>query len=397
MNKEFFTQIYKINKQHISVRIIYGNPFGGIIQDVEFIKNILKYISAENKIKINIQKVLFKKNAKTYDKVDIQFFIEHVFIRNVNDMFPSDNSYLFVNQEFINRMDYEILKNNIVKPLCKTYYCKKILYHMGITNSRYICFGNILPIPKPTSKINNCFIHIAGKSPLKGTLLVLEAWLKYINNITLNPFLIITLNSVRVDHSNTHIYKYFQTLNPIESNLPDVVLANCPNNIRLPKFDKVGNIYLYNGELDYEIIKFLHNITMAELCPSAIEGWGQYIDEARRASNIILSLDAAPMNELLIDKNNNHCGVLIPAIDGPSMTELVPYSWYMNAPLEISKIQLNTYTAYLHDMANGIIKILNMTEDEKKSLRILVVQKSMDDAITFKENMKALLINLNLL
>ena len=55
--------------------------------------------------------------------------------------------------------------------------------------------------------------------------------------------------------------------------------------------------------------------------PSLIEGWGQYIDEGRRAKSIVVTLNAPPMNELI---QNDKTGILVKASKGPSMKQLLP-------------------------------------------------------------------------
>jgi hypothetical protein len=67
------------------------------------------------------------------------------------------------------------MKEYNIIPLCKTHYCEKILKELNITNYIYVGYGNAFPVTH-IDKINNCYIHIAGPSPLKGTKLVINGW-----------------------------------------------------------------------------------------------------------------------------------------------------------------------------------------------------------------------------
>ena len=60
------------------------------------------------------------------------------------------------------------------------------------------------------------------------------------------------------------------------------------------------------------------------MCPSLIEGWGQYIDEGRRAKSVVVTLNAPPMNELI---QNDKTGILVKASKGQSMKQLLPHGW----------------------------------------------------------------------
>ena len=122
------------------------------------------------------------------------------------------------------------------------------------------------------------------------------------------------------------------------------------------------------------------------MCPSLIEGWGQYIDEGRRAKAVVLTLDAPPMNELIHDRTDSISGVLVKASKGPKMSQLLPYGWtqYFTKNKDYTKFLYTTYKTTPNDLYNGINRILKMTPEEKKELGNNALKQSQNDYKDFK-------------
>lgn len=391
---------------NITTRIIIGSNFGGVVPDMKTIKSVIESCGIHNDnielIVYNDIKQQIKQNSSKpkpiFKHVNIQIFIEHVFLEHPLEMFPSDKSYIFVNQEYIQDWDLDRIRDKTVIPLCKTHYGLNSLRKLGITNAKYVGFGMMdgeFDNMKST-KIPNLFIHIAGSSPLKGTKTLIDTWLT--KNIK-EPLIITISNNAG---GNSKMLSYWKSLHPKTKELPDNILkefkeeSKTGSKIHLPKFESVGSssIYLYNGILDYKLIQFLQKKAEVHMCPSLLEGWGQYIDEGRRNKAVVLILDAPPINELL----DNKSGILVKATNGPPMKQLVPYGWTQYSSKEGERAGVGTgvslYTTYktnVNDLYNGVKKILDMSLEEKRKMGQKAYERSQEDYENFKEKFSKLI------
>lgn len=114
------------------------------------------------------------------------------------------------------------------------------------------------------------FFHLAGKSSMKGTDRLLRVWARHPQWPRLTV----------IQHSR-------------ESHAADITAPNIDR--------RVG--YLEDGEL-----RSLQNAALFHVCTSLTEGWGHYIAEALSVGAITITVDAAPMNELVTEDR----GILVP-------------------------------------------------------------------------------------
>ena len=172
------TQSKKYNQQSKSftARIIIKDNVGGIVVDKNTIKEIIEkcggkvevviYNDIKTKLQSNIQS---KSQSHLFKKVNLQFFIEHIFLEYPLETFPADKSYIFVNQEYITDWAIARMKDKTIIPLCKTREGLKTLSKLDIpninSNLNYVGFGNNnqFKYVDKIDKLSNLFIHIMGR------------------------------------------------------------------------------------------------------------------------------------------------------------------------------------------------------------------------------------------
>ena len=389
-----------------SARIIlnFYNVGGGTANDKNSIKDIIENIGGV--VEVVVYNDIKDQLKKKFKKVDIQIFIEHVFLVNPLEMFPATQSFIFINQEFISDWDINRMKDKTVIPLCKTYISLNTLFKIGIKDAKYVGFGNNKQFEyiDKIDKIPNLFIQIAGPSPLKGTITIIDTWIQK----RIKHPLIITANNKF--EGNIKLMNYWKSLKDKSKvkivELPEPVLekweewkalTHTTSILSLPRFEMIHpySIYFCNAVLDYSIIEFLQCIAEIHLCPSLIEGWGQYIDEGRRSKSVVVTLDAPPMNELIKD---NKSGVLVKAYNGLKMRQLLPRHWTQYSTKEefYNKFLYGTYKTTPNDLYHSINRILSMTSEAKRKLGVNALIQSKEDYQNFRAKFgKVILDTLN--
>ncbi len=166
-------------------------------------------------------------------------------------------SYFIPNQEWIRD---DVLRNidRCKAVLCKTRYAESIFSKRGF-NAKYVGFTSCDYFDSGVDKDYNGFIHVAGRSHLKGTRVLLDLWRE-------NP------------------------------QWPKLLLIS-----RDPFHEQLisANVELRSDFIPESEYIYLINKYGIHLCPSETEGFGHYIGEALACQSLVVTVDAPPMNELV--------------------------------------------------------------------------------------------------
>ncbi len=142
--------------------------------------------------------------------------------------------------------------------LCKSRHAQEIFHHHG-ASTRFLGFTSVDRAVPDVAPDFRKFLHVAGRSTLKGTQMLVSLWREHPQWPTLTI----------VQHPSNATGDVPANVNRIVDYLPDDVLQRMQNE---------------------------HGV---HLCPSLSEGWGHYIVEAMSCAAVVVTTDAPPMNELV--------------------------------------------------------------------------------------------------
>ena len=193
-----------------------------------------------------------------------------------NDSYP--NEFIFVNMDTTN---FEKLEDEDTPHylLCKTKQAYNILSE-NLPNKEvtYVGFTSMDRFKDGFEMDYNKIIHICGKSPFKGTMQLIKAWIK-------NPQF---PNLKIICNDFFGIVGDYKTL---------IEKENCKN------------IELVDTFIEDSEVETLYNTYGIHICSSKHEGWGHYIAEAKSCKAVVLYTDAPSMNETFTD---GYDGISIP-------------------------------------------------------------------------------------
>ena len=168
-----------------------------------------------------------------------------------------DLAILIPNQEWMRPLTTQLI-HKCHEIWCKTHYAKRIFLEQGLP-ARYIGFSSQdMYLPAVPKDYTAC-VHIAGRSELKGTAILLKVWGRHPEW----PKLTIVTR-----------HHYLQKR-------------------------RARNIDIVIDYVDHNSLQILMNRSGIHLCPSETEGFGHYINEALSTKAIVITTDAPPMNELV--------------------------------------------------------------------------------------------------
>lgn len=178
-------------------------------------------------------------------------------------------NYLIPNQEWFRSVtEKKVRQNQQVQLLCKTKEAMRAFSDYA-ARRHYLGFSSINRYQGSVTKDFGRFLHLAGKSEKKGTASIIRAWQQHPHWPTL------TLK--------TSVEEY------------------------IAQAQGTPNIRLIREALSQTALLELMNSHGVHLCVSEMEGFGHYIVEALSTGAIVVTTNAAPMNELV----SKECGFLV--------------------------------------------------------------------------------------
>jgi glycosyltransferase involved in cell wall biosynthesis len=173
---------------------------------------------------------------------------------------------LIPNQEWFDESELHLLAC-IDVVLAKTRHAADVFSRMGC-HVEYIGFTaedrRLGDVERDLSR----WLHVAGRSPLKGTEVVVETW-----------------------HANPHFPKLLVVQNT-DGTRPQTTAAN---------------LSVIDDYVPDHVLRVLQNWCGVHLCPSEAEGWGHYLVEGMSVGAVVVTTDAPPMNELVTAERGVLC------------------------------------------------------------------------------------------
>ena len=197
-------------------------------------------------------------------RADLQISLEHVYPASLG---LARRNLLMPNPEWFKREKWQGCLPRIDGMLCKTGHAERIFSGLGFRAQR-VGFTSEDRCD-PAVHREQRFLHVAGKSPVKGTEAVLEAWRRH-------------------------------------PEWPELVVVQTRRHAR--PATGAPNIDHRVGRMSDAQLRALQNACRFHILPSEAEGFGHSLVEALSVGAVMLTSDGEPMNELV----RPAYGVLIP-------------------------------------------------------------------------------------
>lgn len=186
---------------------------------------------------------------------DLNIMMEHVW---PEEFARASISVVVPNPEWFDRHDRRMLRH-VDRVWAKTTNTHSIFSRLG-KPATWVGFDSEDRLDQSVPRVRE-FLHVAGKSVMKGTERLLAVWRRHPEW----PRLVV------VQHEPTSAV--------------NTVMA--------------GNIEFCTGYLDDAELRRMQNRFLFHVCTSETEGWGHYLVEAMSAKAVIITVDAPPMNEFI--------------------------------------------------------------------------------------------------
>jgi hypothetical protein len=146
--------------------ILEQSPDENVLSYANLLRSLLTQMGGD------VHTVYAKKRMSPVTFVNVQVFIEHIFVANVQHLFPAGKTFLLVNHVFLTDWDLSRMLDSSITGICKSKAGLLALETMGVEAAHLLGFGKpesgCLHIPAVPRKISGTILHVAGGNPLKG-------------------------------------------------------------------------------------------------------------------------------------------------------------------------------------------------------------------------------------
>lgn len=258
---------------------------------------------------------------------DINVFME---VMPKELMHNSSENWFMPNSEWYDIRNIDPLIPSVSKILCKTKDCLRIWESKVPNRCVYTGFEaeDLWDNAPPASRQNN-FFHLAGNSGTKNTQAIINAW------------------------------KQFRLPYNLEVVIRD--LSYVPLCVGVPNVE-------HHQRLAQEYVRMAFNLRWFHLMPSQYEGYGHSLHEALGCGQLVITTNAAPMNQF----NGVVKNLLIPS--------------FQTYQRELATM----HVVSPEDIASVVEKAANMSLEDRISLSHIARQEFLKDRESFREKIREL-------
>lgn len=266
------------------VNFVYWNSGAGTARDVFLLEDIFKcagirvrHVATRNRGCRSERILKFASQFRTILWPSLaQFHFEQIHREQLRH---GRYNFILPNPEFTDASVFKKLSKSPII-LCKSRHAYR-LFNSLIGTGLFVGFTSEDRLIEAVEKDYSKFLHVAGLSDFKGTERLATLWAQH---------------------------PEWPTLTIVRSNLDRT-------GVKRPPLTKAHNLIEIQNWLSEPDLKRLQNKCGIHVCPSEAEGFGHYIMEGMSAGSVVITTDAAPMNELV----KPSCGFLVGGGGGPEL------------------------------------------------------------------------------
>ena len=259
----------------LQVNIIGKSNGAGLARDIELLREALRArghevaVTAIDAAQARRRRSIFSQlkmraglSRKKHVGADVNIMLEHVWLQFLDE---ARLNIAVPNPEWFDHHDRRVLQL-VDRVWAKTDYTEQVFRGLGCSTT-YIGFDSYDRYEGSIAK-QRTYFHLAGKSSMKGTDRLLKVWGRH-------------------------------------PDWPQLIVVQHRRKLR--KLPMLSNVDVREGYLTDEALRALQNQSAFHICLSLTEGWGHYIVEGLSTAAVTVTVDAAPMNELVTPER----GVLV--------------------------------------------------------------------------------------